>query len=78
MLSLFPRDVLDEIWDLIESVSEGFPTYFCLVCCLVIRGPTSRFLLLRGFSGVFSHPRDLRVSQYVVSFESSSLTHYRP
>ena len=23
----FPRDDLDEIWDLIESVSEGFPTY---------------------------------------------------
>ena len=29
MLSLFPRDVLDEIWDLIESVSEGFRTIFC-------------------------------------------------
>ena len=28
VLSLFRRDVLDEIWDLIESVSEGFPTYF--------------------------------------------------
>ena len=28
MLFIFPRDVLDEIWDLIESVSEGFPTYF--------------------------------------------------
>ena len=28
MLSFFPRDVLDEIWDLIESVSEVFPTYF--------------------------------------------------
>ena len=27
MLSFFPRDVLDEIWDLIESVSKGFPTY---------------------------------------------------
>ena len=27
MLSFFPRDVLDEIWDLIESVSEGFPFY---------------------------------------------------
>ena len=27
MLSLFPLDVLDEIWDLIESVSEGFLTY---------------------------------------------------
>ena len=30
MLSFFPRDVLDEIWDLIESVSEGFPTYSLL------------------------------------------------
>ena len=29
MLSFFPRGVLDEILDLIESVSEGFPTYFC-------------------------------------------------
>ena len=27
MLFFFPLDVLDEIWDLIESVSEGFPTY---------------------------------------------------
>ena len=27
MLSFIPRDVLDEIWDLIESVSEGFPSY---------------------------------------------------
>ena len=29
MLSSFPRDVLDEIWDLIGSISEGFHTYFC-------------------------------------------------
>ena len=29
MLSFFPRDVLDEIWDLILLVSEGFPTYSC-------------------------------------------------
>ena len=27
MLSFFPRDVLDEILYLIESVSEGFPPY---------------------------------------------------
>ena len=27
MVSFFPRDVLDEILDLIESVSEGFHTY---------------------------------------------------
>ena len=25
----FPLDVLDEIWDLIASVSDGFPIYFC-------------------------------------------------
>ena len=24
---LFPRDVLGETWDLIDSVSGGFPTY---------------------------------------------------
>ena len=27
VLSFFPRDILDEIWDLIESVSKEFPTY---------------------------------------------------
>ena len=27
MLSFFPQDVLDEILNLIESVSEGVPTY---------------------------------------------------
>ena len=27
MLSFFPLAVLDEIWDVIESVSEGFLTY---------------------------------------------------
>ena len=28
VLSFFLLDVLDEIWDLIESVSEGFLSYF--------------------------------------------------
>ena len=27
MLSFFPPDVLDEIWDIIDSVSDGFLTY---------------------------------------------------
>ena len=33
VLSFFPLDVLDGIWDLIESVSERFLTYFysCLI-----------------------------------------------
>ena len=30
MLSFFPRGVLDEILNLIESVSEDFPSYFCI------------------------------------------------
>ena len=30
LLSFFSRDVLDGILDLIESVSEGFPTYFLI------------------------------------------------
>ena len=34
MLSFFPRDVLDEIWDVIGSVSEGFPTYSCSITVL--------------------------------------------
>ena len=28
MLSFFPLDVLDETWDVIESVSVGFLTFF--------------------------------------------------
>ena len=35
MLSFFSRDVLDGILDLIESVSEGFPTY-CIVQILLM------------------------------------------
>ena len=27
VLSFFPLDILDEIWDLIESVSDGFLNY---------------------------------------------------
>ena len=31
VLSFFPLDVLDEIWDLIESVSERFLTYSSMI-----------------------------------------------
>ena len=37
-----------------------------LVCCYVIRGSTGGFLLLRYFSSVVLHHRDLQVLQYVV------------
>ena len=35
VLSLFPRGVLDEILNLIESVSEGFPSYTLLETFIV-------------------------------------------
>ena len=31
VLSFFPRDVLDEILNLIESVSEDFPSYSFMI-----------------------------------------------
>ena len=33
MLSFFPVDVLEEIWDVIESISEGFLSYSYHVQC---------------------------------------------
>ena len=36
MLSFFPLDVLDEIWDLNESVSEGFLTYSSICAQLLL------------------------------------------
>ena len=35
--AFFPRDVFVEIWDLIESVSEGFPTFSYITCSLLER-----------------------------------------
>ena len=39
-LSFFPLDVLDEIWDVIESVSEGFLTYASVVVLLLFLNVT--------------------------------------
>ena len=52
VLSFFPLDVLDGIWDLIESVSEGFLTYSCLE--LGLSWLTGGFLLLWFFSVAIS------------------------
>ena len=48
MLSLFPREVLNEIWDLIESVS------FRVVLGWACRGLTGGFLLLQNVSVAIS------------------------
>ena len=46
VLSFFPLDVLDEIWDLIESVSEGFLTYssYILLATLTAQKYKARFI----------------------------------
>ena len=51
MLSLFPRDVLDEIRDLTESFSDGFPTYLYSL-------NTDRLGLLL----LFMHPKDGQIT----------------
>ena len=74
---------MDEILNLIESVSEGFPSYSerpsrrRVFNARSFRGSTGGFLLLRHFSGVVSHHRSHRVSQYIVSVETLSLTQHR-
>ena len=46
----FPRGVLDEILNLIESVSEGFPSYFCTCAHFT----STKFLNLKQASVLFS------------------------
>ena len=38
VMSFFLRSVLDETWDLIESVSDGFPTYSFLGFRVCLKG----------------------------------------
>ena len=56
VLSFFPLDVLDEIWDLIESVSEGFLTYSSttIFICLSWKNEVSHLckLLLTPYSSI--------------------------
>ena len=60
VLSFFPLDVLDEIWDLIESVSEGFLTYSYLLIMfyLSVKFAEIRFscLQVRMQKGLISDP----------------------
>ena len=44
MLFFFSLDVLDEIWDVIKSVSEGFLTYsFIHMFCGLVRNKAIHF-----------------------------------
>ena len=48
MLSFFPRGVLDEILNLIESVSEEFPSYSYLSQFLRVFLPTPESELIKN------------------------------
>ena len=45
VLSFFPLDVLNGIWDLIESVSEGFLTYSCKYSYMAVNKYIYNFLV---------------------------------
>ena len=54
MLPFFPRDILDEILDLIESVSEGLPTHSMIpklhvnILCIIISQMFCKRQIFRG------------------------------
>ena len=45
---LFPLAVLDEIWDVIESISEGFLTYSCMCPVAVSESIIVIFAIMGG------------------------------
>ena len=59
MLSFFPRGVLDEILNLTESVSEGFPSYSFIGLCLSCRRRELNSLSNHFFSAAFTGIFDL-------------------
>ena len=72
MLSFFPRDVLGGILDLLESVSEGFPTYSkynVALKTLVLRGPSEP----EFYGDLVYKFRKLLVKWFSLSFQKSEL-----
>ena len=67
VLSFFPRDVLDEILNLIESVSEDFPSYSCPRCsssektCMCVLKYRNMEMTRERISFAFD-PRDMLLS----------------
>ena len=52
VLSFFPLDVLDGIWDLIESVSEGFLTYSYMYVVLKVFEPLKFYCIFYPLSSL--------------------------
>ena len=64
VLSFFPRDVLDEILNLIESVSEDFPSYS--YTCLI-------FIWFCHDALIKSYRHNHRLKIYICRVECSTL-----
>ena len=79
VLSFFPLDVLDEIWDLVESVSEGFLTYSCFIAITPSHLTINRTSVLRHHNSNFipfstgrdSFPKSLSRSMELTQLVSS-------
>ena len=56
VLSFFPRDVLDEILNLIESVSEDFPSYSSMLAMVCELGELSPMLHKVIIANIFHFP----------------------
>ena len=67
---LFPRDVLDNIVDLIELVSEGFPTYSFIY---FLNGWLVAVILCLFFSTIFQSYQDnggIMMKGYIVMYKT--------
>ena len=73
VLSFFPRDVLDEILNLIESVSEDFPSYFNNQACSLSH---NIYVITRLFitnNNLFEMKRKIIFTNYVSEFKPNKI-----
>ena len=71
VLSVFPLDVLDEIWDVIEAVSEGLLTYSCFFIPLMQSSMLLKDLTYQKFSwkNTQENRQLLHVTEGALNFE---------
>ena len=72
MLSFFPLDVLDEILNLIESVSEGFTSYSNHLTTAPLKQNDSKCLMGKGFVTHILHKYGYATAEVRV-FQNGSL-----
>ena len=68
MLSFFPRGVLDEILNLIESVSEEFPSYSFMITdnILIPHLEITAYTVHTGYKGKIEENNFFQRAKYIV------------